>query len=88
MCGQGHESSNISRRKKEMQGIGLLHTGVFLLHICVIESVYLANLTLKMMLAYNNGDIVAKIKLGILSYNDTRNRFSCLSGSDNEFDNQ
>jgi hypothetical protein len=43
---------------------------------------------LKMMLACNDGDIVAKIKLGILSHNDMRNRFSCLSGSDNEFDNR
>ena len=32
--GQGHESSNISRGKEETQGIGLLHTGVFLLHLC------------------------------------------------------
>ncbi len=69
-----------------MAGIGLLFTGVFDF-LCRIESIFLANLTLKMMLAYNNGDIVAKIKLGILSYNDTRNRFSCLSGSDSEFDN-
>ncbi len=56
--------------------------------ICVIENIYLANLTLKMMLAYNNGDIIAKIKLGILSHNDTRDRFSCLSGSNNKDDNQ
>jgi hypothetical protein len=42
--------------------------------ICVIESIFLANLTLKMMLAYNDGGIVAKIKLGILSHNDTRDR--------------
>jgi hypothetical protein len=45
-----------------MQGFGLLHTGVYLI-ICVIESIYLANLTLKMMLTYNDGDIVVKIKL-------------------------
>ena len=70
-----------------MQGFGLLHTGVYLI-ICVIESIYLANLTLKMMLTYNDGDIVVKIKLGILLHNDTRNRFSCLSCSDNEFDNR
>jgi hypothetical protein len=41
-----------------------------------------------MLLAYNDGDIIAKIKLGILSHNDTRDRFSCLSGSDNEDNNQ
>jgi hypothetical protein len=42
---------------------------------------------LKMMLAYNDGDIIAKIKLGILSHDDTRDRFSCLLGSNNEDDN-
>ena len=48
--------------------------------ICVIESIYLANLTLKMMMAYNDGDIVTKIKLGILSHNDTRNKILLLIG--------
>ena len=56
--------------------------------ICVIESIYLANLRLQMMLACNDGDIVAKIKLGILSHNDTRNSFFYLLGSDNKDDNQ
>ena len=41
-----------------------------------------------MMLAYNDGDIITKIKLGILSHNDTRDRCSCLSGSDNEDNNR
>ena len=40
------------------------------------------------MLAYNNGDIIFKIKLGILLHNDMRNRLSCLLGSDNELDNR
>ena len=30
--------------------------------VCFVKSTYLANLTLKMMLAYNDGDIIAKIK--------------------------
>jgi hypothetical protein len=55
--------------------------------VCFIESTYLANLTLKMMIAYNDGDIISKIKLGILSHDDSRYRFSCLSGSDNKDDN-
>jgi hypothetical protein len=29
--------------------------------VCLVESIYLTNLTLKMMMAYNDGDIVAKI---------------------------
>ena len=40
-----------------------------------------------MMMAYNDGDIISKIKFGILSHDDSRDRFSCLSGSDNEDDN-
>jgi hypothetical protein len=56
--------------------------------ICCIESIFLANLTLKMMLAYNNGDIVIRIKGSILSQDGIRDQFSCLSGSDNDVDNQ
>jgi hypothetical protein len=78
-------TSLVERRKRR----ALVYcTREYFYFICVIESIYLANLTLKMMLAYNDGDIVAKIKLGILSHNDTRNSFSCLTGSDNEDDNQ
>jgi hypothetical protein len=36
--------------------------------ICLVESIHLANLTLKMMLAYNNGNIVNVIKMSILSH--------------------
>jgi len=78
-------TSLVERRKRRAS---VYCTREYFDFICVIESIYLANLTLKMMLAYNDGDIVAKIKLGILSHNDTRDRFSCLLGSDNEDDNQ
>ena len=78
-------TSLVERRKRR----ALVYcTREYFYFICVIESIYLTNLTLKMMMAYNDGDIVAKIKLGILSHNDTSNRFSCLSGSDNKDDNQ
>ncbi len=40
------------------------------------------------MLAYNNSDNVAKIKTSILSHHVMRDRFSCLSGCDNNVDNQ
>ena len=55
--------------------------------VCFVESTYLANLTLKMMMAYNDGDTISKIKFGILSHDDSRDRFSCLSGSNNKDDN-
>jgi hypothetical protein len=56
--------------------------------ICLIESIFLANLTLKMMLAYNDGNIVAKIKESILSHDGMRDQFSSLAESDNDADNQ
>jgi hypothetical protein len=43
---------------------------------------------LKMMLAYNNEDIITRIKTSILSHNEMRERISFLLGSDNEADNQ
>ena len=56
--------------------------------VCLVESIYLANLTLKLMMTYNDCDIVAKIKLGILSNDDMRNRFSGLSCSNNKDHNK
>ena len=41
-----------------------------------------------MMLAYNDGNIVARIKESILSHDGMRDQFSCLSGSDNDGNNQ
>jgi hypothetical protein len=41
-----------------------------------------------MMLAYNDGNIVAKIKESILSHDGMRDRFSSLAGSDNDVNNQ
>jgi len=55
--------------------------------VCFVESTYLTNLILKMMMAYNDGDIISKIKFSILSHDDSRDRFSCLSDSDNKDDN-
>ncbi len=54
----------------------------------VVESIYLANLTLKMMLAYNNGNIVTVIKMSILFHKATMDSFSCLSGSKNDENNK
>jgi hypothetical protein len=43
-----------------------------ILTLCVfVESTYLANLMLQMMMAYNDGDIISKIKFGILSHDDS-----------------
>jgi hypothetical protein len=43
--------------------------------ICLIGGIYLANLTLKMMLAYNDGNIVSVIKTSILLHEATKNSF-------------
>ena len=55
--------------------------------VCFVESTYLANLTQKMMMAYNDGDIISKIKFDILLHDDFRDSFSCLLGSNNKDDN-
>jgi hypothetical protein len=80
-------SANVSRGEEETVGVGLLLREYFD-SVCFVEITYLANLKLKMMMAYNDGDIISKIKFGILSHDDLRGRFSCLSGSDNEDDNR
>ncbi len=56
--------------------------------ICLVESINLANLTLKMMLAYNNGNIVTMIKTSMLLHEATKNSFFCLSGSMNDNNNK
>jgi hypothetical protein len=56
--------------------------------ICLVESVYLANLTLKMMLAYNDGNIVNRIKTSILLHKETMDSFSGLSSSKNDDENK
>jgi hypothetical protein len=47
-------------------------------YICFVETVYLENLSLEMMLAYNNGDIVAAIKNRILSNSSAQTKFTAL----------
>lgn len=49
--------------------------------ICFVESVYLANLSLKMMMAYADGDIIASIKTSIISNQTARDMFAALSGN-------
>ncbi len=52
--------------------------------ICIVECVYLANLLLKMMMAYANGDIIAHIKTSIIGNQAVRDSFVALLG--NQFD--
>ena len=46
--------------------------------ICFVESVYLADWPLKMMLAYKDDNIISIIKTGILSNNGAQERFDAL----------
>jgi hypothetical protein len=78
---KGNESANISGGEEETEGIGILF-------LRVVESIFVANLMLTMMLAYNDGNIVAVIKTRILAHEGIKNRFSSLSGCDNNDDNQ
>jgi hypothetical protein len=52
--------------------------------ICIVESVYLANLLLKMMMAYADSDIIAHIKMSIIGNQAVRDRFAAMLG--NQFD--
>jgi hypothetical protein len=54
--------------------------------ICLVESIYLDNLTLKMMLSYNKGNIFTVIKRSILLHEATMDSFSRLSGSKKDDD--
>ena len=55
--GMNLPTSLMERRKRR----ALVYcTREYFYFICVIESIYLANLTLQMMLAYNDGDISPK----------------------------
>jgi hypothetical protein len=78
-------TSLVERRK---QWASVFCTRGYFNFICRIESIFLANLTLKMMLGYSDGDIVTRIKMSILSHIEMRERISFLSGSDNEANNQ
>jgi hypothetical protein len=60
-------SSLVERRK---QRASVYCTREYFDFLCCIESIVLANLTLKMMLAYSDGDIVTRIKTSILSHNE------------------
>ena len=78
-------SSLVERRKRRAS---VYCTREYFDFLCHIESIFLANLTLKMMLAYSDGDIVTRIKTSILSHNEMREKISFLSGSDNNAENQ
>jgi hypothetical protein len=56
--------------------------------ICLVESIVVANCTLKMMLTYNDSNIVVVIKTSIFAHKGTKNRFSSLPGCDNDNENQ
>ncbi len=78
-------TSLVERRK--WRGLVFCTCGYFDF-ICRIESIFLANLMLKMMLVYSDGDIVTRIKTSILSQYEIRERISFLLGSDNKAENQ
>ena len=78
-------TSLVERRKRRAS---VYCTREYFDFLCRIESIFLANLTLKMMLAYSDGDIVTRIKTSILSHNEMRGKISFLSGSDNYSENQ
>ena len=57
-------TSLVERRKRR---VSVYCSRMYFDFVCFVESTYLANLTLKMMMAYNDGDSISKIKLVPLS---------------------
>jgi hypothetical protein len=49
--------------------------------ICIVECVYLSNLSLKMMMAYADGDIIAHIETSIIGNQAVRDSFVALLGN-------
>jgi hypothetical protein len=78
--------TSLVERRKRQASVFCTH-GYFDFIYC-IESIFLANLMLKMMLAYSDGDIVTRIKTSILSHNKIRIKIFFLLGSDNKAENQ
>ncbi len=72
----GLPTSLVKRRK---QKLSVYFTQQYFEFVCFVESVYLANLSLKMMLACEDGNIISIIKTSILSNNGARERFDALS---------
>lgn len=57
-------------------------TEAYFLFICFVETVYLANLTLEMMMAYANGDIIYVIKTAILESEIACEKFMAVCNND------
>jgi hypothetical protein len=71
----GLPTSLVERRKKKLF---VYCTKQYFEFICFVESVYLANQSLKMMLAYKDGNIISIIKISFLSNNGAQERFNAL----------
>ncbi len=78
-------TSLVERRKWRAS---VYYTQEYFDFLCLVESIFVANLMLTMMLAYNDGNIVAMIKTRILAHKGTKNRFLSFSGCDNNDDDQ
>ena len=65
-------------RRKRGRGSSVYCTQQYFEFICFVESVYLANLTLKMLTAYSDGDIIAVIKNSILSNDSALDKYAVL----------
>ena len=76
----------VERRKQRSAKIYC--TGEYHKFIYFVESVYLSSLTLQMMRAYSDGDIVDKIKTNLLANDIAFDKFKCLCNNEacSEFD--
>ena len=61
-------------------------TKVYYEFICFVESVYLDNLTLEMMMAHADGDIIHVIKIKLLNSSIAKDRFAIICNNDNNYE--
>jgi hypothetical protein len=76
--GLGLPTSLVDMRKRS---VSRYCTSEYFEFICFVESVFLANLSLEMMLAYPDGTIIAEIKHSILSSEEGKVKFVTLVGN-------
>lgn len=79
---QGLPTSVVERRKRMSK---MFCTKGYFEFICFLESIFLANLTLEMMLAYADGDLVYEIKQQTLQNEGAMSKFAALCNNDDSF---
>ena len=74
-------TSLVERRKRIAK---MFSSKAYFEFICFVESVYLANFSLEMMMAYSDGNLIHEIKMHMLKSDVAMDKFSCLCNPDED----